>query len=197
MTRQPQLEDMVDTFIASALQDVHVAMPGRVTSYAPSSRRANVKPLIKRVRIVDEERVSETLPIVQDVPIVFPGAGSYEISWPVSSGDLVLIICTSCSLERWLAGNGAEVDPQDPRRHRIADAIAIPGLRTGGSSPIFGDRDTDLIIESAGNIIAGGNNRLVTKAEFDAHVHDDPEAGVPGFTGTPTVPAVGTNKLRG
>lgn len=190
MTRQPQLEDMVDAFITSALQDVHVAMPGRVTAYDVTSRLADVKPLVKRVRVIDEERVSETLPIVQDVPVVFPGAGSYDISWPISAGDLVLIVCTSCSLERWIAGNGGEVDPQDPRRHRIGDAIAIPGLRSGGKSAVFGDRDTDLIIASAGNIVAGGVNRLVTKAEFDAHVHGG--AGTP-----PTIPAVGTAKLRG
>jgi len=193
MTRQPQLEDMVDAFIASALQDVHVAMPGRVTAYDASSRHANVKPLVKRVRIVDEERIAESLPIVQDVPVVFPGAGSYDISWPIASGDTVLIVCTSCSLERWLAGLGGEVDPQDPRRHRIGDAIAIPGLRSGGGSPTFGDRDSDLILESAGNIVAGGSSRLVTKEEFENHTHTAPG----GATGVPIDPIVGTDKLRG
>lgn len=197
MTRSPQLSDVFNTYIELALEDVHVSMPGRVLSYDKSSRRATVKPLVKRSRTVDDQLVTEALKAIPDVPVVFPGLGPYGLSWPVNAGDTVLLVFASCSLERWLTGNGAEVDPQNPRRHKLGDAMAIPGLRAFGDpadDPAHGNPDADLIIESDGNIVAGGNNRLVTKAEFDTHVHPDPASGL---TGAPTVAAVGTNKLRG
>jgi len=115
--------------VNARLLDVHTAMPARVESYDAEQQRVSVKPLIKR-GYLDEagDRQTEEIPVINDVPVVFPGAGGFRVTFPVARGDVVLIVFAETSLDRWLV-RGSVIDPGDDRRHDLNDAIAIPGLR--------------------------------------------------------------------
>jgi len=110
-------------------------MPGRVESFDASTQKAVIQPLIKRARIDEEgKRQADAIAPVVNVPIMFPGAGGYRITFPVNRGDIVLLIIADASLDHWLA-HGGLVDPADDRRNDISDGIAIPGLYNFANLP--------------------------------------------------------------
>lgn len=202
MSASPELAEVLRAALDSRLGTLHVALPGRVESYDAAKRRADVQPLVRQ-GYVDEAgaRVVERLPVIADVPVVFPGSGGVRVTWPVNRGDTVLLIFCSASIDKWLAVGG-DVDPLDDRRHTLSDAVAIPGLMDFAS---VGDATPQIEFTTA-EIRAGGSAALATKADIDAlimtfntHVH----AGVlPGGSSTaipssPAIPSTGTQVLKG
>ena len=135
MAIKPQLGEVIRDAIEAYLADTHTSLPGKIVSYNAALQQASVQPLIKRGWIDEEgNRQSDSLPVVNNVPIVFPGGGGFRITFPIQSGDTCLLVFSSGSLDTWLS-KGGEVDPNDDRRHDLSDAIAIPGLRPF-SSPL-------------------------------------------------------------
>lgn len=151
----PTFLEVLEQFTSNKLKGVNVALPGRVVSYDASKLRADVQPLIKRAYENEEgERATESFPIVPSVPVVFPGAGAYRITFPVAAGDTVLLVFASSSLDVWLS-EGGEVDPLDDRRHATSDAIAIPGLRDFKNAPAAG---TDALAVEASEVRLGSHD---------------------------------------
>lgn len=130
MTRRaPTLQEVVGAALGGALADVHVALPAKVVRYDSAKQKADVQPLLRAAHLDEsEQRVVESLPVVPNVPVVFPGAGGYRVTFPLQVDDTVLLILSEGSLDKWLE-QGGEVDPLDDRRFSLADGIAIPGLR--------------------------------------------------------------------
>lgn len=124
------LRGLIDSLVGQGLEGLRVSIPGSVTSYDPTTQKADVQPLVKRRRVdgASGELVTERMPVVPAVPVVFPGAGPYAITWPIAVGDVVLLVFADRSLDLWLA-RGGEVDPEDTRVHSHTDAVAIPGVR--------------------------------------------------------------------
>lgn len=135
MISSPEIESVLMSIADSRVAAIHKAMPGRVESFDPSTQKATIQPLIKRARIDEEgsRQVDAIAPVV-NVPVMFPGAGGYRITFPVNRGDIVLLIIADSSLDLWLA-HGGLVDPGDDRRNDISDGIAIPGLYNFASLP--------------------------------------------------------------
>lgn len=104
-------------------------MPGRVESYDVATQKADVKPLLMRgVLTGDGEDVVQSLPVIPGVPIVFPRAGGFYVSFPVEPGDHVLLVFCERSIDKWATSEaGGDTDPIDLRTHALADAVAIPG----------------------------------------------------------------------
>jgi len=125
MTPAPTLDELINALISLQLDDVHVAMPGRVVAYDGASQRASVQPTSKRVVVVDGVRSLESLPVLHGVPVVLPGGGGYRLTFPVAADDPVLLVVCSQAIDV-LAGAGA---PSSDRRHSPTDAVAILGLR--------------------------------------------------------------------
>ena len=123
------LIDAIGFVIDEALIQTHVSMPGKVLSYDSSEQRATVQPIV-RVGVVgeDDERTSEKLPPIEGVPVIFPGAGSIKIIWPINAGDIVNLVFSECSIDKWLNSGASDLDPDDDRRNDLSDAVAIPGL---------------------------------------------------------------------
>lgn len=135
-SRSPQLVEVLKAAIGQRLVDLHVSMPGRVEKYNLAEQKADIKPLLKRPLLTEDgtELEAESLPVLPDVPIVFPrggggGTGEFFISWPLAAGDLVHLVFCERSMDIWLSSkDGAEADPVDFRMHDLSDAVAYPGL---------------------------------------------------------------------
>lgn len=191
----PSLRGLLDRVLAQGLEGLRVSLPGRVEAYDPATQKADVQPLVKR-RVVDAAGVTqvERLPVVPSVPVMFPGAGPYSITFPIAVGDVVLLVFADASLDLWLA-RGGEVDPEDTRAHAHTDAIAIPGLRDF-AHPVTPAPPSSAMVLTAGEVRIGSSTAAdpvalksdldALKAAYDAHIHPDPASG---FTGVPTVAA--------
>lgn len=148
---QPTLTQVLNGAISSALAGARVMLPGRVERYDTATRRAEVQPLIQD-QDTDEEgkRIAITLPILTDVPVIFPGSGGARLRYTVEPGDEVMLVFASSSIARWKFAGGL-VDPGDARRHALPDVIAVTGLQSHAD-------DHDLFIEfTASALLLGGS----------------------------------------
>lgn len=200
MSQAPTLDEVLDAAIRGVLDDVRVALPGQIESYDAATRRASVQVLIMDGSDgEDGARRSRPIAVLTDVPVAGVGSGQIRIKLPVRAGDPCWLLFASSSIARLKAGARGVTDPGDDRHHHVADAIAIPWVVFDGE-----DAEADAMIEFTDDekIRCGGDQPLVTRAEFLSHTHAT--AG----TGTPSPPVLGaapgsevtfpgTGKLRG
>lgn len=205
MTRSPTIVDAFTRAIDRRLTDLHVCMPARVERYDGVKGLVDVQPLLKIAAENEQgDRVAEQLPVIPNVPLIYPGSGNFRVTFPVAQGDTVLIVFSENSLDIWLTQGGL-VDPLDDRRHALSDAVAIPGLRdfghplaepptdhltighdSGAQVHIY-QGETRIGTDDPGDLepVAKGDTtkaRLDTiQAAFDAHTHVAPG----GATGVP------------
>lgn len=173
MNRTTTLQDLLSKFRESMAAQIHTALPGKIVRYDSSAQKADVQPLIKD-RYTDEAGALQvrTLPVIPAVPVQFPGAGGYRITFPVAEGDTGLLLFAESSLDKWLVSGGT-VDPEDDRRHDLTDAVFLPGLRDFGhalaSAPTdratFGKDDGLQIHISANGINIGSNTPAQLESE--------------------------------
>ena len=117
------LAAILERKIRNVLMDVHVSMPAKITRYDYEKQQADCKPSIKR-RFRDG--TSQTLPVIPNVPVVFPRVNNSYVYFPLAVGDNVLLVFSDYSLDNWAFSN-QEVDPEDVRAHNITDAFALVG----------------------------------------------------------------------
>ena len=197
----PTLSEVLEAAIDGKLDDVRVSLPGRIESYNAERRRATVQVLIMD-RHVDGDGVQRAVSIAQltDVPVAHLGMGTVRIKFPIRSGDPCWLSFASSSIAKLkAAARAVVVDPGDDRHHHLTDAIAEPW------SYLAEDEDEAMIeFTLDGKIRAGGDEPLMTRAEFLSHGHASAAPGpvsppilhpspLPGVD--PTFP--GSSRLRG
>ncbi len=129
MTHEAEaLQEAIETVCARMISGIHTSMPGSVESYDSAAGTVDVKPLIKLP--LSDGSIGD-LPVIPDVPLVFPGTADFGLDFPVEVGTGVLLIFCERSIEGWQqSGQAGESD--DGRKHSISDAVAIPGLFSSG-----------------------------------------------------------------
>jgi hypothetical protein len=158
----PTLADVIRRALETSAADLHVSMPGRVERFDAAKGLADVKPLLRDGFDDDGTRRTVSAPVITNVPVVFPGAGGFRLTFPVAQGDGCLLVFTDRSLDRWLA-RGGEIDPGDDRRHAISDAVALLGLRdfahpwsgVAADAATIGKDGGEQIVVRSGEILLG------------------------------------------
>ncbi len=103
----------------------HFAMPGQVVTFDGTLQTVSVQPSLKV--LFQGNPVPQLLPIIEDVPIVYPGGGNWFVTFDILPGHTVLLIFAERSIANW-ANLGGIADPQSTRKNHLSDAIAIPGV---------------------------------------------------------------------
>lgn len=120
------IADAIGAAFDYMIANVHTAIPAIITAYDNNTKRAIVKPTIKRT--YSNGKVL-SMPTISNVPVVMPRNKIAGLDMPVNIGDSVLLIFSERSLERWLFSNaGDEVESGVDRKFDLTDAIAIIGL---------------------------------------------------------------------
>lgn len=123
------LAEVVRRGVEKGIADLRVAVPAKVTRVDLSKGLVDAKPLLRDFFEVRGERRSVPVDVICDVPIQFPGAGGFRVTFPVVVGDECFLLFADRSLDVWLS-KGGEVDPGDPRRHALSDAVALFGIHS-------------------------------------------------------------------
>ena len=110
--------------------EMWTALPGIVQSFDPAAMTVSVQPAVAG-RISDEagKAASVDLPILPDVPVVFPGGGGFALTFPVAAGDECLVVFASRCIDAWWQSGGVG-EPMEPRMHDLSDGFALVGVRS-------------------------------------------------------------------
>jgi len=203
----PTDAEMLEAILASALIDVHVALPAQIQSYDSIFQTATVQLQLKRVLPSSGAApfVTESLPVLENVPVQFPRTNSFMITLPIEKGDYGLVVFSEMSLDQWRS-KGADTSPGDIGRHTLTGGVFQPGLmpvketilpKLAGGTDIGDDLVLGLIggtvlrITPDGRILLGSDTSAEAmglgtsfKINYDLHTHTSPF----GPTGGPVVP---------
>lgn len=126
-----EIKDVIMGWIQGRVDDARTALPATIEAFAPGTNRANVRPW-GDYKADDGRKLP--FPLIYNVPVCFPvgNGGLSGVTFPVKSGDSCLLIFSDQQMTNWLSGGKADSD--DPRRHDLNDAIAIPGLYSAAAT---------------------------------------------------------------
>lgn len=208
---QDSLTSLLDAAHGRTMREIRVAAPAAVTRYDATRQVVDVQPQLADYFWTDTDDVEQVFGgVVPNVPVVFPGAGGFRLTFPVQVGDTVLLVFADRSLDAW-QDQGGKRAPNDLRRHHISDAVAIPGLhpnpkawtgastsnmtlgKDGGPQVTISPSDielggTDETVACAGKV-ATELNRLWTALETHVHAVPGVTTGAGATTSSPTVTA--------
>ena len=106
-------------------QQIRCAVPGVIQSFDNVKCTAEVQPAITEIFYnYNGEKKNIKLPLLQDVPVIFPASGSAMLSFPVNKGDECLLIFADMCIDGWWQ-NGDIQNQAEQRRHDLSDAFAI------------------------------------------------------------------------
>lgn len=109
---------------------IWTALPGIVQSFDPVKMTVVVLPAVQ-CQFQDQSGawVWVTLPLLGDVPIVFPNGGGFTMTFPIKPNDEVLVIFSSRCIDQWWKSGGVQIQPE-LRMHSLSDGFALPGPRS-------------------------------------------------------------------
>lgn len=126
LTRQEITSDEAVGFaIDSVLYRLRTATVGVVQSFNAAQNTVTVQPCIMRKQ--RGKSVAEPLPVLQDIPVAYYGAGGYVVTFQPQKGDYCVLMASDRSLARWKLTGGV-VDPAQRHRHDLSDSVAYFGL---------------------------------------------------------------------
>lgn len=123
-------EEMLRALVNAHMVQMHTALVCIVQEDS-DGHTVKLQPAIKAIKTNIQDGTTEqvSLPILQDVPVKFPGGGGVTFTHPVKKGDEVLAIFTAHPHDAWHQSGGQQA-PIDGRHHSLSDAICIPGIRS-------------------------------------------------------------------
>ena len=159
------LEELLDKFEDSLLNNLHTALPAKVHSYSIANNYlvADLEILIKKDN--DDNEYTD-YPILPSVPVQMPSGlgGDAFINVPLNEGDNGLIIFCETGIDSWLNSDGSEVKaPSQILRHALGNAVFLPGVNPFGKT--FNNLSTDNVVinNESGGVTIHSNNHFEVK----------------------------------
>lgn len=157
--------EIIGNVVDSRINSIHTANIGIIQSYDPSTNRATIQPALNVKYLTQSDPIP--LPVIENVPIIFPWSSSFSITFPVNPGDYCLLVFIERSIDLWKAVGG-QVTPDDPRKYNLSDCVAIPGLlpfnanipENAGNNFSIIFAGSQIRIDANGNVIIKTGNRV-------------------------------------
>lgn len=184
---------------------LRVALPCVVAEFDPARMTVRAAPAIKARVLGDLGWESAEMPLLLDVPVVFPGGGGFALTFPVLPGDECLVVFADRCIDSWWQSGGVQ-EQAAHRLHSLSDGFALVGVRslpnvlaggvhaggaelrsddgaqhiraTGGGWHILGDVTVQGSVTATGDVTGQGTS-------LHTHVHGGTQPGG-GNTGQPT-----------
>lgn len=203
MDRAERLDDREES-LRLALEGVQAqlwtALPGIITAVDLAAQTCSVQPAITgEITGANGATTAVQLPLLVDVPLVFPRAGGFALTFPVRAGDECLVIFACRCIDGWWQSGGVQ-PPAESRMHDLSDGFAIlaPTSQKNALGGVSGAAvelrtqagDAFISLDASGNITLKGNVQVQGSIKCnganigDTHTHPGVEPGG-GSTGTP------------
>lgn len=124
------LEEALRIALDGRVSSVWTSLPGIITKVNFQQMTVEVQPAIQAI-ITNPDGTTKNvnLPLLVDVPIVFPSAGGFTLTFPIKAGDEVLVILACRCIDSWWQ-SGNIGTPVEARMHDLSDGFAIPGPKS-------------------------------------------------------------------
>lgn len=120
--------EFYNVLMDNIFNSLRVSIPGIIEEFNPVTQTATIKVAIREhVRQPNLDYTWTEIPLLLDVPVVFPRGGGYVMTFPIQKGDECLVVFSDMCIDAWFASGGVQ-NQIEKRRHDLSDAIAIPGL---------------------------------------------------------------------
>ena len=139
------LGGIIQSHIDNFETQLNTTLPAEIVSFDSETQTATVQPLIYEVY---SDGISSRLPEIDDVPVMFPSAGGGMITFPIRTGDEVLIVFSQRDIDKWSVQGGEGV-PSTQHYHEYNDAIAIVGLSSNKNSLKANTEDVQIRFDDA------------------------------------------------
>ena len=145
--RYESLYDAIKVSLDGRQTDIWTSMPAIIDSYDPATQTCTAYVSIRARLTADQFAVAKsqfqpgmfiqnkdgtawvTLPLLRDVPVVFPSGGGFTLTFPVAKGDEALIQFASRCIDSWWAQGGIQ-NQGEYRLHDLSDGCAFVGIRS-------------------------------------------------------------------
>jgi hypothetical protein len=174
MNREERLDDPEESLrlaMESQQAQIWTALPGVVAAVNLAAQTLSVQPTVQgSVASPNGAKQLVNLPLLVDIPIVWPRAGGFALTFPIAAGDEVLVVFASRCIDSWWQSGGVGA-PAEARMHDLSDGFAIlaptsqPKKLTGVSSTNVQLRDESgtTYVE----ITPDGRARVVAATQID------------------------------
>ena len=123
--RAPDQLQIIRDAIHGALANLWTGLPCIVESYDADAVIITAQPAIQiPVRKNDGGIELLDLPLLMDVPVMFPCAGGFTITHPINRGDECFIVFADRNIDNWWQSGGVQA-PFDTRKHDLSDGFAF------------------------------------------------------------------------
>lgn len=128
MNREERLNDPEESLrlaLESQQAQIWTALPGIVSGVDLAKQTVSVQPSVQgSVSDAQGNVTSVNLPLLVDVPIVWPRAGGFALTFPIKAGDEVLVVFSSRCIDAWWQSGGVGV-AAEARMHDLSDGFAV------------------------------------------------------------------------
>lgn len=128
MRREERLDDPEESLrlaLENAQAQIWTALPGVVTGVDLGKQTVSVQPSIQgTISSPSGSSQSVNLPLLVDVPIVWPRAGGFALTFPIAAGDEVLVVFASRCIDSWWQSGGVGAQAE-VRMHDLSDGFAV------------------------------------------------------------------------
>lgn len=128
MDRRERLDDPEESLrmaLDSYASQLWTALPALVVSVNLAAQTVSAQPTIQGSVTGHDGSVRRVnLPVLVDVPLVWPRAGGFALTFPVAAGDEVLVVFASRCIDSWWQSGGIGA-PAESRMHDLSDGFAI------------------------------------------------------------------------
>ncbi len=109
---------------------IWTALPGIIESVDLSAMTVSVQPAIQGVVTNPDGSYNYVkLPLLVDVPIIFPNGGGFSLTFPIEQGDECLVMIASRCIDSWWQNGGIGI-PMEDRMHDLSDGFCLVGPRS-------------------------------------------------------------------
>lgn len=181
---------LYDNLIQKASFDIRCCIPGIIQSYNANNNTAEIQPAIREEVVNEYNSVSYVnLPLLINVPIVFPSTKLGGVRFTLEQGDECLVVFSDLSYDNfWTSGNVQ--NPIEVRRHDLSDGIAIPCVLSqpntksveSGLTVSFGEAKINM---NNNNMTLSDSNGQITLEQIIRLLRHKHEDSLGGSTGLP------------
>ena len=160
-----------ENLINEAMFRTRCCIPCIIQSYNNANNTVECQPAV-RERIINEDGTIQyvQLPLLINVPVVFPGSANFDIKFPLSKNDECLVFFSDLSIDNFWQ-KGSVQNPVEVRRHDLSDGMAIPCMMSMPRRKVT----------PKASIVVDGNGEITFKGKFGS------------FTGTQIYRSINTH----